>query len=46
MEYFPEDIINITQNIKNLPKNVKDTIEVYKSLKELCDEKDHYEELD
>ena len=46
MEYFPENIINISQNIKNLPKNVKDTIEVYKSLKELCDEKDHYEELD
>jgi hypothetical protein len=46
MKEFPTDIISISQKIKNLPKNVKDVIEVYKSLRELSDEKDHYENLD
>jgi hypothetical protein len=46
MKEFPEDIISISQNMKNLPKNIKDVIEVYKTLKELSDKKDHYEELD
>jgi len=46
MKELPEDIMGISQNIKNLPKNIKDVIEVYKSLKELSDEKDYYEELD
>ena len=46
MKEFPTDLISISQKIKNLPKNVKDVIEVYKSLRELSDEKDHYENLD
>jgi hypothetical protein len=46
MKELPEDIMGISQNIKNLPKNIKDVIEVYKSLKELSNEKDYYEELD
>ena len=46
MEYFPKDIIDISQNMKNLPKNIKDAIEVYKNLRELTDEKDYYENID